>query len=374
MPKIIPPEVESRVLELSKEKTPHKKIIKVLKKQGHDVSLASINRVIHSVGIKRQAKSSGLDPPPNRMPKKVRTPGLIKKVDLCTRKANPPTQTQMSKRFGVSLATVNKIIHKDLSKKTRKKTVCHVLKDSHKVNRKTRCRRLYEEHLAGGKSEFVVSLDEALFYLQDCNGTRRICYTKTREEMEEFVYQKREKFADKFMVVGAISGRGVLPLFKVPPNVKINAKYYQEHVLKPLVEVHIPALYGEDTSKVFLHHDAASSHTARLTTQYANEVKNKWGIKIIENKDIPVKSPDASPMDFFGFGHLKQKLFRSKATTLDGVWKVLQREWNKVPIETVHKVMESWKRRCRLISKKDGGHIEQCHQIHKKKVSKQLSI
>ena len=109
------------------------------------------------------------------------------------------------------------------------------------------------------------------------------------------------------MVVGAISGRGVLPLIKVPQKVKINAAYYIDFFLKPLLEVHMPKLYGKDTSKVVIHHDAASSHTARLTQKYAKTLKNKLGIKIISNSEIPVKSPDASPMDFFGFGYLKRK-------------------------------------------------------------------
>jgi len=85
--------------------------------------------------------------------------------------------------------------------------------------------------LAGDKSKFVVTLDEALFYLSDSNGTRKICYSRKQEEIEEYVTQKSERYGDKIMVVGANSGRGTLPLIKVPPNVKINSKYYVDHVL-----------------------------------------------------------------------------------------------------------------------------------------------
>jgi hypothetical protein len=170
------------------------------------------------------------------------------------------------------------------------------------------------------------------------------------------------------MVVGAISGRGTLPLIKVPQNVKINAKYYIDHVLKPILETHIPKLYPGETSKVYLHHDAASSHTARLTQAYAKDVYDRLGITIINNRDIPVKSPDASPMDFFGFGFMKQQLFRRKATSMDGLWKVLKEEWRKVTIEMVNKVMESWKRRCRLIYQGDGEHVEQTKKIHQRRI------
>lgn len=184
--------------------------------------------------------------------------------------------------------------------------------------------------------------------------------------MENYVCEKSEKFADKIMVVGAMSGRGTLPLIRVPHNVKINAKYYIEKVLKPLLEIEVPKLYGEDTSKVFVHHDAASSHTARITAQYAAELQQNLGITLISNKDIPVKSPDASPMDFFGFGVLKQAIFKRRATTMDGLCKVLDDEWSKITPEKCLKVFDSWKRRLRSISEKNGEHVENTKQIHRR--------
>jgi len=87
--------------------------------------------------------------------------------------------------------------------------------------------------------------------------------------MEKFVCEKSEKFAVTVMVVGAMSGRGTLPLIRVPHNVKINATYYVLEVLKALLEEKIPKRYRGEAHKVFFHYDAASSHTARITTQYA---------------------------------------------------------------------------------------------------------
>ena len=52
-----------------------------------------------------------------------------------------------------------------------------------------------------------------------------------------------------------------------------------------------------------------------------------WGISYIASEDIPVKAPDTSPLDLFGFGYLKQKLRKRRAKSLDGVWKVSQEEW-----------------------------------------------
>ena len=100
----------------------------------------------------------------------------------------------------------------------------------------------------------------------------------------------------------------------------------------------------------------------------------KWehvdiGMNFIANIDILVKSPDASPLDFFSFGYLKQRLFKRRPTTMDGLWKATNEEWSTITQEKVKKVFASWKFRCRLIVKMEGKHIEQSKQIHSRKLS-----
>lgn len=273
----------------------------------------------------------------------------------------------MRKKTDASICLLNKIIHQDLKLQTRKKTKVHKLGEKHKKNRKTTCRKLYENHLAGDRWEYAVTLDEALVYLQNANGKREICYVKNGESVpESWIFEKRESFDESFMVVGVISGRGTIPLFKVPSNVKINAQYYIDYVLKPLFNEHLPRLYPKDMNKVFFHHDKATSHTANLTLGYLDEMRTKYGITYIEKENIPVKTPDASPLDFYGFGYLKQELLKRKARTLDGVWKLSQEVWGQVTLRSIKEVFASWKRRLRMVSQMDGEHIENIKDIHNK--------
>jgi hypothetical protein len=86
--------------------------------------------------------------------------------------------------------------------------------------------------------------------------------------------------------------------------------------------------------KVFFHHDKASSHTAYSTFEYIEKLKSSIGISYLEKDDIPVKAPDASPLDFYGFGYLKQQLSKRRARTLDGVWKVSQEIWSQIDVAT----------------------------------------
>jgi hypothetical protein len=369
MGRIISPESESEVKVLFRMGMKPHAIYKQLEKSENPLGLQTVYRIIKCEGEKRQAASKGLILPPRTRVRKARTPAAIKKVDCLTSKPNPKYQYQLARDVKVSQSSINRIIHQDLKKKTRRKRRVHRLNASHKKNRTTNSRKLYEGHLAGNRSEFVVTLDEAYFFIGDTNGKRSIYYNRHVNDSEPYVHEHKEKFEKKVMVVGAMSGRGVLPLIRVPQNVKINSARYVEDVLKPLLEVEVPKLYPGECDKVFVHHDAASSHTARNTQAYATHLKQNLGITLIQNKEIPVKSPDASPLDFYGFGHLKQALFKRKATTLEGIWKVLVDEWKKVTPETCRKVFNSWKRRLLTISKRHGEHVENTKIIHRRRIS-----
>ena len=165
-----------------------------------------------------------------------------------------------------------------------------------------------------------------------------------------------------------MTGRGVVPLIRVPPKVKINSDFYIEKVLKPILEEKVAALYPGELDKVFIHHDAASSHTSKKNTAYAEDLKARTGMTIIINKEIPVKSPDTSPLDFFGFGYLKQRLQRRRGRTIDWVWKIAQSEWNQISLKTVRKVYAAWKRRLRTVSRLQGQHIEPIKQIDSRRI------
>jgi hypothetical protein len=109
---------------------------------------------------------------------------------------------------------------------------------------------------------------------------------------------------------------------------------------------------------VKLHQDKASSHTSKSTINFLNQKKISTGISYIPFSDIPAKSPDISPMDFCGFGLLKQALRKRKPTTLDGLWKACKQCWEEIPLQTLQKSLISWKYRCRLIVQRKGYHIE----------------
>ena len=360
-------DVDIKVKTLSELGYSSRAIVKQLKSSGISVSQSTVVRITGSKPKKRLAAATGENLNLCAKPRGARNKPNLKKVKLAVDGPNPMSQRAIAKRVGISQPSVNRIIHQDLDRKTTRKTKCHRLSPAHCQNRKTNSRKLYENCLAGDRAEFAVTLDEAYVYLDHCNGERRICYVKRGEQVpDEWLVYCNERWPKGFMVVGGMTGRGTLPLLRVEKNVKVTAEYYVEKVLKRYLEVEVPKIYPGEVSKVMFHHDKASSHTANLTTQYLQDLKERSGLNFIPKELIPVKSPDISPMDFFAFGFLKQVLFLRKASTLPGLWKVLQDEWTKVTPAKCTEVFDSWKRRCRAVSKHDGQHIEQTKNIHRR--------
>ena len=299
MPKLLPPGAEHFIKAFSREGFSQTLIVDKLKKMGMTISQRTVSNVINSIGQQRKAQEEGQKNITFKRQRKVRTKKLIRKVKNKVNKENPPTQLSIANEFKVSQRTIFRIIHEDLKLKTRRKTKVHSLNDRHKQIRKTNCRKLYEDHLAADKWKYVVSLDETWVYLNNCDRQTKICYVKPGEkDYEKWLCRCAESFPKGFMLVGIITGKGTLPLIKVPSNVKIDAEYYVNFVLKPIIEKLIPSLYGDETNKVWIHHDAATSHTSKKTQEYLQEASRKFGINFIKNSEIPIKAPDASIVDF----------------------------------------------------------------------------
>lgn len=171
------------------------------------------------------------------------------------------------------------------------------------------------------------------------------------------------------MAVGILTGRGVAPLLFASTEVKVNAQYYIDYVLIPLAEKVLPELYPGELDRVWVHRDGAPAHTADSTVDFMKRVSESKGIRFIAKEDIPVKSPDASPLDFFRFGYLKGKLRRRRVRTVEGLKRAAKQEWNKIDQELITKVFKIWQECIKLLVKGKGAQIESFKQLHNKNSS-----
>ena len=204
-----------------------------------------------------------------------------------------------------------------------------------------------------------------------CDIGRGICVSCLSQATCNFFYRSagarnfqrwfsecKESFGTGFMIIAGYSYNGKLNIHRVAKNTKVNFGYYQANVVAPVYRHDIPHLYGRDQNRVWVHQDKASSHTSRSTRLFLQHMADETGIRAIPFTDIPVKSPDASPMDFCAFGLLKRALSHRRPRTIEGLWKACQEEWLRLDMTTLRASLLQWKLRCRAIAKMQGHQIE----------------
>lgn len=369
MPYLLDPETESHVRALRRLNYSINMIVADCKRQNMEVSRTGVHNIINNVGRRRQAKLQGQNfKQKSRRP--VRTARLVEEVRGETEKRNPQTVSNLANLHGCSRRTIHRVLHNDLGQIRRKKPKTHQLNQIQMSQRFAACSLLLFEELRPERFEFIVTLDESWLFLPNNSGETEFCYVGENEIVpDDWCYEKHESFRAKTMAVGILTGRGPCPLIFVPQKVKVNAEFYKNHVLRPLVEKFLPKLYPNELDKVWIHHDAAPSHTAQSTIEYMKKVTELTGIRLINKDLIPVKSPDGSPLDFYGFGYLKHKLKIAAAETIEDLQICAKRIWRDITQEDILRTFNSWQQRYQLIVRQRGGHIENIRQLHRRSLA-----
>ena len=267
MPKLFDLELEGRVKGLASCNYGPTVIVRKLNAEGTTISRSTVERILGNVGKRRKARENYVEFKQKSIrPKRVDS--LIKKIDIETDKRNPLSQRSLANKYGVSQSTINRVIHKDLNKRTLKKTQVQRLNDRQKRNREVNSIKLLKSHFKKENMEFVVTIDETWLHFTNCNKDTVHSYVKNGKEIpRDWVVESTENFDKKFMAAGTITGRGAIPLFAIPPTVKIDSEAYLNFVLVPLVTEYLPDLYPNEMNKVFIHDDAAPSHVSRKTAE-----------------------------------------------------------------------------------------------------------
>lgn len=258
MAKHVTAEIEGRVLALRGLNYSHSCIVQQLKSENIIISARTVSNIINKIGRRRENKDFQL-----KRARTVRSKSTIEKVQELINQTNAPSQTNMANAVGCSRRSVQRMITEDLGLRRKRKTEVHKLNERQIQCRKTNSRKLTRNQIRESNFENLVTLDEAWIYSSHCESNKFYYAPRGQATAQAFVKDKCPQNLPKLMVVGIITGRGVIPLKFVPPKIKINGQFYVDKILKPMVKKWLPKLYPEGLCKVFVHHDAATSHTCK---------------------------------------------------------------------------------------------------------------
>lgn len=189
--------------------------------------------------------------------------------------------------------------------------------------------------------------DESHFYLNSPINKRN-CRVWGKEKPQ--YWNEKPLHDDKVTVWAALSSAGVIGrfFFETDGEVKtVNSDRYL-HLLR---NKFIPALRrrGIHPADIYFQQDGATPHTSG---QVLGWLQKTFGRKLISFRTDcvwPPHFPDLSPLDFFLWGYLKDKVYAPKPNTLEDLKLAIHREIRNVTSDICRNVINNFKKRLELV-------------------------
>lgn len=115
---------------------------------------------------------------------------------------------------------------------------------------------------------------------------------------------------------------------------------------------------NENQQELWLQQDGAPPHFARQTRDTLNEMfGNRW-IGRGGPVNWPARSPDLTPLDFFLWGFIKDKVMATQPTTPENMKDRIRQACNLVTPQMLNRVRNSCQKRIAKCLEVYGGHFE----------------
>lgn len=293
-----------------------------------------------------------------KTPTRVRTERSAENIASVSRSVEESPRTSIrhrSQQLHISTSTLQRILTKDLHLRAYKIQLVQELKPTDHSKRRAFVNWMLEKKEENDEffSEIILS-DEAHFHLggfvnkQNC----RIWGDENPRMIEQ-----RPLYPEKVTVWCGFWARGVIgPYFfenAAGKSVTVNAERYRNMINEFLV----PELDNIDLENIWFQQDGATCHTA---TETIDLLKTKFPGRVISRfGDInwPPRSCDLTPLDFFLWGFVKEKVYANNPTTIPELKNNIQQVIREIEPTLCAKVMENFGKRMVACQRSRGGHL-----------------
>jgi hypothetical protein len=259
--------------------------------------------------------------------------------------------TDISALTGISRSTITRFIHAEMGAKSYKIQIHQELFDED-FDRRVQTAQDLMPFL---KNPFLENLiyfsDEATFHTSGYVHKQNCRIWSTKKPIEVQVYQDN---SPKINVWCAMSSDCIIGPYFFEENV--NGKNY----LEMLQNFFWPAIQNKRiASKIMFQQDGAPAHYANPVKKWLNErLPGRW-IGRRGSIEWAARSPDMTPLDFFLWGYLKQKVYKKQHKDLNELCASITKEIREIKPEVLKRVFSNISKRMELIIENNGAHIEQ---------------
>jgi len=263
--------------------------------------------------------------------------------------------------IGLPKTSFNEITTKDLKWHPYKIHIVQKLERDDPARRMRFCRWFSEQaHNVRFLSNLVIG-DEAIFQLNGSVSTQNVrCYAPKGEPPVDYKFEKSNS-REKLHVWIGLCGNGQIigPHFF---NRNVNGRVYREmleQVVFPAV-AHIYQRYGDNFNDLWWFQDGAPAHRSRDVRRVLQERFEHRIVALNHDIEWPPRSPDLTPLDFFLWGYLKQKVFSTPPQDLPTLRRRIVDEVNQLRENegTIRRSFGAMVNRADRCVQKNGSHVE----------------
>ena len=292
----------------------------------------------------------------------TRTPENVERVRLAI-EVNPEITSRRS-FMGIPKSSFNEITRVDLNYHPYRIHVRQKL-DDFDYNRRTRyCAWIVERFQDPNFSGKIVIGDESGFCMNGHVSTHNVVMYAPRGEPPDFHYDVPES-REKVTVWAALCGNGEIlgpHFFDANVNGEIYVNMIDAQVVPEMDLIYDRDIFGDVRygENIWWFQDGAPCHQRRIVTDRIEELFGNQVVALNHGIEWPPRSPDLTPCDFFLWGYLKARVYRTPPRDLFELRQRIIDEFellrNDRPM--VIRVVEAMLSRARTCIERNGGHVE----------------
>lgn len=278
------------------------------------------------------------------------------KLDVLVDQIENPSQSvrQTGEKHGISKDTVQRLLKKHKFHPYKIKLVQELNEDDYD-RRLEFCEEM--ETMINGEADLLDRIcfsDESTFFL---NGlvNRHNCRYWSTENPHEF-REAHTQYPQKLNVWCGIMGDSIIGPYFIPGN--LNGEMY----LDLLQDVVVPAIEeiaanNDDIEPIF-QQDGAPPHFALIVRNYLDAAFPGSWIGRRGAIEWPPRSPDMNPLDYFLWGHLKSKVYKTQPTDIEDLRQRIIEECAKITPTMLRNVREAFTDRLLICQAQFGAQFE----------------
>lgn len=284
----------------------------------------------------------------------IRTPENVERVRAAIIQSPRRSARRHAVALGISSRSLRRILHMDLHFHPYKMMMAQELNQTDFANRQNLCENMLEQ-IAPEAAFF--SSDEAHFHL--CGAVNKQNFRYWAESNPQII-QEIPLHSPKLTVWCAISQFGVIgPYFfeEDGVTVTVNSERYVamlQNYLQPRME---EIIENEGLGVVWFQQDGATPHTARISLNILRQMFPGRLVSLRGDLGWPARSPDLSICDFFLWGHLKERVFKSRPNTLPQLRERIIEEVNAIPRDMCEHAVRNFRERLQQCVAANGRHL-----------------